>query len=446
MSKLKVGAAKVCISPTLEMMPFPNWESNVFDAIYDDCFVRAIVIDNGEKVAAILAYELAFPPMEEEVKKSITAQFGIPAENIMVSAIHNHTGAGVFSMSSDATANAKAAAYNKLVFEGALEAVKKAKESMKPAKYGFGEGQSLINTNRDRLFEDGYWMQSINLSGYSDKTLAVLKFVDLNGNLIAALLNHGTHATCAFTAKDIDGKVKISGNFPGITCRYVENRFGDEAVVAWTSGAAGNQNPIFSGTLSLLEADGYSETSFMPNGAAYVMMEYTGQTHAVDAIQIIKNIDQYSENMPISFTYKTVLLPAQKAPEGADMAYNRLLADNLVRLFRGTAERPEKKLVEMIDDPNHPVELKMQLAILGDVALVGIPAEIYAEIGRDCKTASPFKKTVVVTHTSNSVGYILDKTAIDKKVFQSFGRVKPGMSDELIINAMLEMFDKTLEK
>ena len=37
----------------------------------------------------------------------------------------------------------------------------------------------------------------------------------------------------------------ISGDIPGAASRYVEESLGDDAVALWTSGAAGDQNPIY---------------------------------------------------------------------------------------------------------------------------------------------------------------------------------------------------------
>ena len=102
----------------------------------------------------------------------------------------------------------------------------------------------------------------------------------------------------------------------------------------------------------------------------------------------------------------------------------------------------------MEDDPEHPCPLDMELTILGDIAIVGANAELYAEIGRDMKAASPLKKTFVMTHTDirGKAGYILDKTAAERgeKVFQAFGPTKPGVSEEPIIATELKMFDEIL--
>ena len=39
--------------------------------------------------------------------------------------------------------------------------------------------------------------------------------------------------------------VLISGDIPGATSRFVEESYDDKVIVAWTSGAAGDQAPLY---------------------------------------------------------------------------------------------------------------------------------------------------------------------------------------------------------
>ncbi len=334
------------------------------------------------------------------------------------------------------------------------EAVRRALDAMRPAKYGFGETDSFVNVNRDLKTPFGYWVEGKNFAGYSDRTLAVIKFVDLAGKLICAFCNYPMHNTCIHMMKDFDGKSKTSGNVSGIDCAYAEKHYGEDVVVAWSSGAAGNQNPIFSHNLQYEYADGYSASVPLPDGVGYMLMEYCGRTHGVDIVKGIDSIEDYSENMPVCHIFKDVLLPAQKrVDEGAARGPVRM-GGNVIRdeneIPYGQVP-PVPKVPEMADDPEHPAKLQMQLHLLGDIALVCANAELYCEIGRDMKEASPYRKTIIVTHTDDKrkgIGYIMDKTAAQRKekVFQSFGTVKPGAAEEPIIRNELAMFDLALEE
>lgn len=448
MSHLKVGAAKAVITPPPETLPFPtSIGTTQRTAVHDDCHVRALVIDNGKTRAAIVTFDLCILPPPDAVRAIVSEVGSVPGENVLLCATHNHDvpytvreNPGPVGPVKDPVLQAKTERFTEVVYQGTRQAVSEAASSLRDAKYGFARGESYINVNRDKLFADGYWMQDANYAGYSDKTLSVLKFVDLQDQPIAIVLNYAAHGIFGFLAKDFDGQVKVSSDFIGVTCGFVERRYGNGTVCLWTPAAEGNQNPILASLICTYEDDGYAVRRDLPDGSAYLLMESTGGQHALDAIGIIDKITNYSEEMPIRSAHTVVQLPSQKPPAGADMAYNRLLTDNLVPLGPN-GERPVKKLVTMEDDPEHPYPMPMQLLGIGDVAFVGVPNEIYSEIGRDMKAVSPVKNTVVVTHTdSRYIGYIADKSSGHHNVFQSFGPVKPGACDEIIIQGMQDLF------
>ncbi len=442
---LKVGAGKACISPTAECFPFPTFgNADPRSAMHDDIYTRAVVIDNGKTRAAIVNFDMVAIPLFETTRKLIADTGNIPEENVFMTATHNHDAPSIRTPQPGAKQDEDLARrmdiYKNIVLDGVKRVIEEAVVSLRPAKYGFDTGESWINVNRDFQFEDGYWMQGPNFKAYADKTLAVMKFVDEEGKLIAAVLNYGCHAVLGFVAKDVDGKIKVSSDWPGYAQNYVEQRFGDGAVCLWTPAAEGNLNPVYGAGLYTFLEDGYAVSKQLPPGTAFVLMEALGGQHAIDAIKVINGINTYCDDMEIKNACTEVDLPSQKPPVGADMMRNRMLVDNLLPLGPN-GERPEKNLVVMEDDPEHPFKMEIRILQLGEVAWVGVPCEIYSEIGRDMKAASPCPNTVVVTHTNtNYHSYIPDKTAADHHTFQSYGAAKPGACDEYIVNGMVELF------
>lgn len=103
--------------------------------------------------------------------------------------------------------------------------------------------------------------------------------------------------------------------------------------------------------------------------------------------------------------------------------------------------KPGEALPNPIDNP---VPLYLQEAVPGDVAFVGVAAEIYALIGKACREASPYRRTMVVSHMERSVGYIIDKTNMEHKCFEQFGPVKSGVCDERIAGGVRELFDELM--
>lgn len=456
MYEIKVGAGKSCINVPEELFPFPIYEDFCFDAMGDsgDLFARALVIDNSETKFLFVSTDVSDAP-GIETRLKVEERFGIPEGHMYITASHNHSaphggGRKGGGLSRNPEKEAKEARYREVYEEGIIKAVEIALLMLRPAKYGFGEGKSYINTHRDMLMEDGFWTQGQNYEGPSDKTLAAMKFVDYEGRLIGAVLNYACHGTCAFCAKDADGKIKVTPGFAGIASSYIEARYEDEPVILWTNGASGDQNPLFSseGFPRVYDKDGYTESIQTPPGTQYIIQRHIGYTHAVDAIRTLKTIDAHKKSMRITTSTAEVELDAQKRPDGADMGLNKLFIDNAVRIFRPelciNGKPPEKKLVRMI--PDGKVSMKMWLAVLGDMGWIGIAGEPYSTIAMKCKAASPLKNTIMVLHVDDTIGagYILDDASADHKVFQAFSRVRPGNVDTPIVNGVLELFEMAL--
>ena len=448
MTTLRVGAGKACIDPPSEMYPIPSsfadWgvEPLLQRAVYDSMYCRAVAIDNGSEKMLIMSFELANYPSCPVIEKKISAHVGIPESHIFISATHNHSAPKDDHSEGKNNSPAEVDFHKKywaVEERAALKAAEDAVDTLRPATYGYGQGESFVNVNRDVESPFGFWLEGKNLSGYSDKTVRAVKFTDEEGRLIAAIVNYGMHNTCVHMMRDFDGLSKTSGNVSGIACRFAEEHYGDGAVVLWTSGAAGNQNPLLSHDLQYEYPDGYSTCMHLPDGVGYMMMEYMGRTHGADCVKCIDGIETGWENMPFRVTENTLALPGQK----------RAVAQKTFSMFRMGGNGPRKpgdvpvlpESPQMVD--SDPVPLHMRLALLGNVAMICVGAELYAELGRDILSAVPMKNAFVVTHTSlEQAGYILDRSSKDKKVFQAFGKVKPGSSDELIVSGAVELFKK----
>ncbi|MCM1296432.1 MAG: hypothetical protein NC311_12915 [Muribaculaceae bacterium] len=446
MGILRVGAAKRCIDPPPGLYPIPSsfadWgqEPLLQEAVYDNVFCRAIVIDNGEQRFLAAVYETMGYPGAPGLKEKLAGAAGVPVDHVLLAGTHNHS-APKDVHSGNENSTPEEVAFHKKYWQieeaAGLEAVREAVQAMRPAKYGYGEGLSYVNVNRDVHTPFGYWVEGKNLGGYSDRKIRMIKFVDEEENLIAVLGNYGMHNTCIHMMRDFDGKAKTSGNVSGIASRFVEEHYGNGAVAIWTSGCAGNQNPLLSHNLQYEYPDGYSTSVELPDGVGFMMMEYMGRTHGADCVRTIDAIAHYSAEMPISAAKKIILLPGQKRRTAQEKHAMFRMGGNGLRKPGDLPALPEVPEMIKADD----VRLEMTLSILGGIAMIGIGGEPYAELGRDLLDAVPCKNSFIVTHiAADSARYILDKGSKDKKVFQAFRRVVPGSADELIVDAALDLF------
>lgn len=151
--------------------------------------------------------------------------------------------------------------------------------------------------------------------------------------------------------------------------------------------------------------------------------------------------------MRIRVTSGDVLLDGQEPVPGTgtskemDMAITDRIYDRYYPELLASQGVPSQESRTQMRPSGQKVPVRMQLAILGDTALVTLNAEIYARMGKKLKDASPFRHTIVMTHADYyNVGYIPCDDSAHHDVFQSFGKILLGNTDDAITEEMLNLF------
>lgn len=459
MNKLKVGTAKVCITPPAEAFPYPGpaylGGGIEIDGVYFDIYVRMIAFTNGEETFLFGSFEESNGT--DALKDAVAEKYGIPYRNQMYCQIHNHGGVQTTTVVKEGRGQKKNHQFTEMqermgqmIYEKALQAAGEALANMVPAKWGFGTGRSYINVNRDYPNEDGYYSQIDYYDGDSDKTLSVLKFTDESDQVIAAVLNYSAHAITTIGARDKDGKYKVSGDFPGFACDYLEKEY-PGSVVMWTTGAAGDQNAIccFNGEKHYSENCSVSVNPGIPDGYQYAYSQNLGERHAVDADRVMKKIVCH-DGLMLKSAYTDVYVPQQEAPEGTNFWLNIALAQNNVSVVQNIAPEMIKdgKIVGRSIEDYLQIEKKedceMQLFVLGDLAIITVAAELYVNLGKALKEACPFKNVFVITVAGghgNRIGYVQDTGSNTHKTFQHFGEAFPCDSNKLFTDGLKQLVE-----
>jgi NADH:ubiquinone oxidoreductase subunit F (NADH-binding) len=86
-----------------------------------------------------------------------------------------------------------------------------------------------------------------------------------------------------------------------------------------------------------------------------------------------------------------------------------------------------------------PVNIRLGMIGIGDIALTAVNAEIYTLISQRLKKNSPMANTIVVTLANGRAnsGYIPDDASFGHETFQVLGsRLKPGCAEQSIANGL----------
>jgi len=416
---LRAGAARIDYTPRGAQLP------GNFTGVLDPIFVRALVLDNGNTRAAVVAVDAGAIPgdLYAKVSARAAAELGIPADQLLISASHTHS----VPFRLDAS-----------VEETILRGLRDAIARLQPAQVAWGTGVSYINVNRDRIDpKTKGWWEGPNYDGPSDKTVAVVRVETPAGAPIAVYYNYAVHGVITGTLD------MISGDIPGAASRYVEESLADGAVALFASGAAGNQNPIyFNQTYELREtriADyakrGEDISNAMPPGGQGLdrdnprvqllmdqqkrMNETLGQMLGEEVLHVMREgLEKPAADATLSGARASFSCPGRQRTDSGRAGTAGTYVD--------------------ADD----VAIGLGALRIGDVYIGAVNAEVYNEIAQRLKRESPFKHTMMSTLTNGmaQTGYIPSDEAFGYNVFTVLSsRLKPGCAEAGIVDGLVEL-------
>jgi hypothetical protein len=424
---LRAGAARVELAPAATSARYDH----------EHVYVRAIVLDNGVTRGVLIGADMGNVPEDvwQEASQKIAAELNCPVENIIMSATHTHS---AFGRSDIGVQPASSITPTAGVM---LDAVRQAKAKLQPARMGYGTGMAYLNVNRDAINPQTHlWTQAPNPLAASDKTVAVLKFETLIGQPIAAYVNYAMHPVNGYLSGF------VSGDYAGAMSRYVEQAYDDNMVAVFTQGASGDQNPLLlRASTNLMASKGglpvtgnvlvretvearIREGEVKPTaGDPKVIdrlkrwMETEGAVLGEEVIRVMTDTTRVSSEARIAGAQKIVSCPG------------RVRTDKGREGIQGTYKDGD------------PVNLRLGMLGIGNVALTSVNAEVYTLISQRTKKQSPMANTMMVTLANGRAesGYVPDDASYSHVTFQVLGaRIKPGCAEATIANGLTDLVNQ----
>lgn len=350
----KVSVPLAGYGNTLERM-----SQGYLDLLYATCV--AITDEKGETVLLYTVdLDLTRTDWMEDQRSKITAATGVPAERIMVSATHTHSGPDILSQIQ------MGHAYYDTFTNGLVEAGKQAMEDRSAAtvKTGSSEGTGL-NFVRHVKMSDG------NMAGdnFGDKSVAVpmedhheadreiqLVQFDREGKKSILMMNFQTHPKLASTAGTPYGQENRpmqTADVVGAVRSYVEKNA--DVLVAYYTGASGNINPLDSYVLK-------------NNTNAQTDLPSWGKAAGEIVLAALPGMKEVTEPLAVSATQKIV--------------------------------KAENK------DGSGTTDVELDAVRVGPIGFATAPIEMFDTNGLQIKDGSPFETTFVLTMANGMVpGY-----------------------------------------
>ncbi|MBN1422245.1 MAG: neutral/alkaline non-lysosomal ceramidase N-terminal domain-containing protein [Planctomycetes bacterium] len=409
---LEVGVATIDITPPTGL-PMSGYASRTEPShgIWDPLLAKAMVLDDGERRAAIVALDLIGPPPRERrdrIRDAARIRHGI--DPIILAATHTHAGPIVRPGRSP-----EVDAWLTTLEEKILRAVAEALEARAPATVWIGKGEADISYDRRVVRADGavtmLWRNEERKPNVPvDRTIGVVAFRGAGGEPIATLVHFACHPVI-FGGKNR----KYSAEFPGAMRRRVEGRIGGACV--FLQGACGNINPYLAG-----------ETEETGHPA----LETEGARVGDEVVRIATALREVPS---------ASLRIAHDRPETV-LAYRYDYRDEKVRA--GVEEVYGKETAKRIvaDLPREIRAATPILALGREIAWVGFPGEFFDAFQTDLARRSPIPNTHFVGYADDSFAYFPTIRAAAEGGYgaSSATYVEVGAGERLVDRAVIALY------
>jgi len=362
----------------------------------------------------------------DRAARAIEAACGIPFDHVLISASHTHHAPSTFEVHAYGPEPGFCRQLEAAIVAAATQATaclddQATGQNAIEAELGFARGQeATVGANSRILLADGTvtWCWGchdpadlVRPTGPFDPDLALLALRRAGGELAALLFNHSTHniGPC--------GPGGRSPGFYGMAAQELEQAL--DTRVLFLPGAFGSTHNLHVRDL---------EAKTRIRGAvdsALGRLEW-GLRGPVAAVRrefefSVRHFDDAADDRAVARYCRGSFEPER--------------AEATIEVFRAMRRKlaPQQGTVR---------RTWLQAIRLGEVVLVGVPGEMFAELGLAIRRRSPFRHTYVIGLANDEIGYIPDARAYDHGGYQlwtGLHSVLPRGAGEQMVDAALAL-------
>ena len=410
--QLRAGAAASNISPWMGIAINGNMHNHFGTNLHDQLHARAIAIDDGTNRIAIVVADscLIYREIFDAAKKIVHEKTGLSPQHILMSATHTHSApASVSIFQTDADKEYQLFLTRRLA-DAAIQAI----NNLQPAMIGWSVEKDprhvsnrrwhmkpgVINKDMFGGTNDQVRMNPrpgnpdiLSPAGPTDPDVSVLAIKTADDRPLALLANYSMHY-CG----DVGGNGIYSADYFGAFCRRVEHRLDPEGtnsfVAILSNGTSGDCN----------STDFLHEPKPAP---AYSIINTVADDIAEDALKCFSRAD-YHDALPLKIANKEITLGVRHGTPAEVQAAKAKLekAPRHNGYLNPWSPDVYARETVLLDSFPKEVNIPLQAIRIGDLGIIAIPCEVFAEIGLEMKAKSPFKPTFTIELANAYHGYL----------------------------------------
>jgi len=409
-NKLLAGAYEVDITPPLGVNLAGYFNVRKADGILDNLYAKAVVLKDEVTELAVVSCDLCVIPKEMVTKiRSLASQWsGIKEENIMIVATHTHTGpvtTGLLAGEADPL-------YIDFLIRKVATAIAMAQKNLREARIKVGRvTEDTLVFNRRYVMKNGSVVTNpgklnpdiVRPAGPVDPEIIVALIEDKVETPLAVLINYANHV-------DTIGGTAISADYPGVISKILHKSVGDIPVL-FLPGAQGDINHI-------------DVANPEPQGG-YGEAERIGKILSEKILESLNDLSLIEPHLKTGNS--TLKIPLRKpteedihkaklllSSEETGSSSNELTAFDLAKGSLEVEKVYAQEIMALAQLDRDFEELELQAISVGELVFLGVPGELFVEIGLAIKKESPFNYTAVVSLANGGSGYIPTEKAFSE--------------------------------
>jgi neutral ceramidase len=402
---IPVGSASVDITPPLTI-PYLGYvpRQSYPTGVHDPLTARAIVFGEGADRIGVLSADLLglgnhiLGPgrhVTNELRARVADRTGLCPERLLVACTHAHSSPETLGITRLLDVPA-AAPWLEVLMDQLASAVAMACQNAVPCTLKADRGAVLgVAVNR-RPGCAALPLEDQAAGGRLDPSLQLLVCEDDEGYARHVLLNFACHPVT------VQVQPLISADYPGAARAIVERELGGCRTCLFLQGAAGNLNPVRGDTRDWRDVALYGA---MVGGEALLV-----------AARLLGDDTAALTDGPLLAATERVVIPPRSLPDRAEceaalaecVARERTARDDEVWNATNHTHQAREAL-DLIDRYSEPQEAEVQVLRIGDMAVAGVPGELFCEWGFRIKNDSPAPYTFVAELANGWVGYLLNE-------------------------------------
>ena len=430
---LKAGFARLDVTPPLGAELSGYFYVRHAKGVLDPLELNAVAVSNGTDTVILMAIDFIGIRLNymNALKAIITERTGVPADHILIAALHQHTSCCI---ADGRETNLTDKTYLDVLFRKFGDAAQMAIDDLKDASVSVAAqdvAEPIAFVRRYFTADGGVATNpssKLTLTGRCDEADNTMRLVRFHreGAKDIAILNFSTHP-------DVIGGEYMSADWPGFTRRFVEKDIPDVSCLFFT-GCQGDSNHIdfFKPKDQRMKGERYEHSRYMGRTVADAVVKAWDNTTEVSGDEIsgqftvvynrtnTVDIEKYDEYKAWYDDYEAGKLDPK--PHITELAY----ATRIINLRTSPIFRP----------------VPLTVIRFGDVVLTGFGGEAFTAYGQMTRDLAPGKFVVCAVCANGYEGYLPTEKAFQQGGYESKSSLFTPTLESEILASLKQMMDK----